>query len=180
MEMSMMERLERLEQQNRWFKGIFISMSLVISSFVLMGQSSPLVQEVKAQKFSLYDASGKNRGMFFARDGQAILILSDPNGEPRITLAVGKDGAPGIGLSDKGDKVRAEISVAKGNPRLALLSREERERILLQVGTDGSPRIGLMDSSKSPRIVIGGTGDNWGVGLFDQKGSMTATLGEKR
>jgi hypothetical protein len=144
------KRLERLERQNSRFKMTGILALLAIFTFILMGQI-PVNQEVRAQKFSLYDARGKNRAMLFSRDGQAILVLAAPDGEPRMTLVVGADGTPALGLFDKGDKVRAELSVDKGSSRLALYAKEEgKPRALFSVSPDGLPRLGLTDKNQSP------------------------------
>jgi len=118
--------------------------------------------------------------MFFTREGQSILILTDRVGEPRLTLAVAPDGGSVVGLADKGDKIRAELSLSKERPRLAFYSKEERERVILNLADDGSPSFGLMDGTKSPRLVAGGKGDAWGIGVFDQKGKLLAHFGDKK
>ncbi|THD37015.1 MAG: hypothetical protein E7773_05650 [Sphingomonas sp.] len=38
-------------------------------------------------------------------DGTVALVLSDPQGRPRLTLGVGKDGEPSVELRDAGGKV---------------------------------------------------------------------------
>lgn len=177
--MDIAQRLERLERQNAWFKRIGFLTLLFIGSTFLMAQSPSLLPEIKAQKFSLYDSQGKNRGMFFTREGQAILILADQDGEPRLMMAVGRDGTPAFGLSDKADKVRVELSTSKGNPRLAFYSKDAGERMLLNVGSDGLPRIGLFDANKSARVVVGAAGQSWTVGVFDAKGNVIGGIGEK-
>lgn len=40
-----------------------------------------------------------------SEDGKVVLVLSDPAGRPRLTLAVGKDGAPSIELRDAAGRV---------------------------------------------------------------------------
>jgi hypothetical protein len=145
-----------------------------------MGQI-PVNQEVRAQKFSLYDARGKNRAMLFSRDGQAILVLSDPDGEPRMTFVVGADGNPALGLFDKGDKLRAQLSINKGSSHLALYAKEEgRPRAVLTVSSDGLPRLGLTDKNQLPRIAVGAAGEEWVVVVWDSKGKPVGSLGEKK
>jgi hypothetical protein len=181
MDKSMTERLEYLENQNGRFKWVGILFIVIVASIAFMGQATPITREIRAQKFSLYDSTGKNRGMLFtSAEGQAILVLADRSGEPRMTLTVAGDGTPGIGLMDKGDKVRAEFSISKESPRLAFYSKEERERLLLHIGADGQPRIGLMDANKSPRVVIGASGEQWAVAVFDSKGNVLGGVGEKK
>lgn len=175
------KRLERLERQNSRFKIAGILVLLASFTFVLMGQI-PVNQEVRAQKFSLYDAKGKNRAMLFSRDGQAILVLADPDGEPRMTLVVGADGTPALGLSDKGDKVRAQLSINKeGSSQFALYAKEEgRPRALFTVSSDGLPRLGLTDKNQLPRIAVGAAGEEWGVAVWDSKGKLVGSVGDKK
>jgi hypothetical protein len=175
------KRLERLERQNSRFKIAGILVLLASFTFVLMGQI-PVNQEVRAQKFSLYDARGKNRAMLFSRDGQAILVLADPDGEPRMTFVVGADGNPALGLFDKGDKLRAGLSIEqKGNSQFALFAKEEgKPRALLTVSSDGLPRLGLTDKNQLLRIGVGAAGEEWSVAVWDSKGKVVGSLGEKK
>lgn len=178
----LIERLERLERQNTRFKRTGILALFVISAFALLGQSLPINQEVRAQKFSLRDARGKSRAMLYSPpDGQVFLVLSDKDGEPRVTLAVAADGTPALGLADKGDKFRVELSISKDSPRLSLYSKEGgKPRAILDLDSDGSPRLGFMDKNQSPRIVVGASGKEWGVGVFDSKGKLLGGLGETK
>jgi hypothetical protein len=38
-------------------------------------------------------------------DGKVALVLSDPQGRPRLTLGVGNDGTPGVELLDASGKI---------------------------------------------------------------------------
>jgi len=51
--------------------------------------------------------AGSARRAWFGRteDGKVALILSDPQGRPRLTLGVGKDGTPGVELLGASGKV---------------------------------------------------------------------------
>jgi hypothetical protein len=180
MEQSLIERLERLEKQNRRFKQAGFVLVLILVAFGTMAQQPPLNTEVKAQKFSLHDSSGKTRGMFFTREGQSILILSDRNGEPRLTLTVGADGSPAVGLFEPGDKIRAELPLTNNGPRFVLYSKDEKEQVLLNMGKNGQPQLGFLDKNKLPRVVIGAAGDQWVVGTYGPKGELTGGLGEKK
>ena len=44
-----------------------------------------------------------------SEDGKVALVLSDPAGRPRLTLGVGKDGAPSVELRDAAGKVTRTI-----------------------------------------------------------------------
>jgi hypothetical protein len=153
-----------------------------MSTVILMGQV-PANQEVKAQKFSLQDARGKTRAMLFSRNSQAMLVLADQDQEPRLTLVVAADGTPTLDLSDNGDKVRARLSVNKeGSSQLGLYAKEgNRPRALFTVsGADGSPRLGLTDGNQLLRIAIGAAGEEWAVGVWDSKGKLVGSVGDKK
>jgi len=42
-------------------------------------------------------------------DGKVALILSDPQGRPRLTLGVGSDGEPGVELLDAAGKIQQRL-----------------------------------------------------------------------
>ena len=92
----MMNRLERLEKQNRRFKQIGSLALILLGSVLLMGQAAPR-RTVEANEFILKDENGKSRAewivspsvtaLIFDNDaGYASLVLQVDNGNPSIVL----------------------------------------------------------------------------------------------
>ena len=89
---SLIERVERLEKQNRRMKQVGAAALLLAGALFLMGQAAPK-RTVEANEFILKDASGRLRGTWWAHSEGAILELYDSDGKPRIGLGVNKVGA---------------------------------------------------------------------------------------
>ncbi len=79
---AIIERLERLERQNRHLKRCAVILLLVLSSVFLMGQAAPSSRTVEAQKFVLVDSGGNVRA--------ELIIL--PSGLPGLRFLDTKGG----------------------------------------------------------------------------------------
>ena len=152
---AMMNRLERLEKQNRRFKQIGALALILVGSVLLMGQA-PITRTVEANEFIVKDANGKQRaslGLFgnqptlslFGESGKVqaalsvvagfpSLILSDASGELRAMLGVRPDGQE-LALYDANGKLRAELSVLFGRPELSLFDASGKRRVALDETT---------------------------------------------
>ncbi len=95
------DRLERLERQNRRMKLTGLATLVVVGAFLLMGQASlsGTLSEVRARRFVLQDSRGRERAALDINSGAPGLVLLDANGKPRAVLAVLSDG-PWLQMSD--------------------------------------------------------------------------------
>jgi len=91
---AVMNRLERLEIQNRRFKQIGALALILLGSVFLMGQASP-PRTVEATRFVLKDANGKSRTEWTASPSVAALIFDDAAGYASLVLQV-DDGNPSL------------------------------------------------------------------------------------
>ena len=117
---AVVERLEKLENQNRRLKQAGAVALIIAAAILLMGQASPN-RTVEANEFILKDSSGTVRGRFSTYEQNTHLRLYDANEKPRLWLHVG-----GLVLWDNDGKARAALSM------------NEEETILDLVGTNGS------------------------------------------
>lgn len=196
------ERLDRLERENRRWKGASTVAAVGIAALVLIGQAGPskVAPVVEAERFVLRDVNGKARARLFTGPGGApILGLSDKDGELRAVLTVGADGTPLLGLQDKGEKARAVLTVeaggpvlslhdkdegiravlsvsANGVPRLALHHKERKPRALLALGPDGAPHLTLAGIDGNPRIGLGAVAEKHSLIFLDANGKARAGL----
>ena len=81
-----MERLEKLEKQNRGLKQAGAVALIVVAAILLMGQAATK-KTVEANEFILKDASGKVRAKLFMKEGPD-LVFYDSNGKDLAWLGV--------------------------------------------------------------------------------------------
>lgn len=121
---TLVQRLERLERENRGLKGAGLLVLIALLSVAVMGQS-PLTGPplIEAQAFYVRDAAGKVRVMLGA-DGLSIL---DANAAPRVRLSSStSEGAAVAGLSvlDGAGKQRSFLGMQADTPALSLRDRD--------------------------------------------------------
>ena len=133
-------RLGRLEAQNRKLKWGGVSILVVLSGFVLMGQSAPTPQVIEAQRFVLKDAKGNVRAWLGLFGKGSELVLGNVNKESKMSLKVSEDasdlhfyggvhsgmnlgvdlGNPAISMADAEANGTAEISFSTAGPAMSL------------------------------------------------------------
>lgn len=113
---AVIDRLEKLENQNRRLKQIGAVVLVLAVSFLLMGQAAPK-KTVEANEFVLKDASGRVRGQLLMRLLGPDLTLFDENGTPLAGLGASAYG-PGLYLNDEKGKTRALLGDDAGGPGL--------------------------------------------------------------
>lgn len=91
-----MNRLERLEKQNRRFKQIGALALILVGSVLLMGQNSAR-RTVEANEFLLKDENGKSRAEWVVSPSVTALIFDDEAGYASLVLQV-DNGNPSIVL----------------------------------------------------------------------------------
>jgi hypothetical protein len=149
---SIMERLGKLEEQNRRLKRGGIAILAALSAVVSMGQAAPSPRVVEAQKFILKDANGNVRGWMGVIGNGSELTLGNANAQPMMGLMVSTDssdlhffgsrksgmnlgvnsGDPAISMIDAEGNGGAGITFAKDGPSLTL---EDRNGFSTVVGT---------------------------------------------
>jgi hypothetical protein len=142
---AVVERLEKVERQNRRLRGAGIAVLVLAVAGLLMGQAMPRARIVEAEGFVLKDAAGKVWAKLDVfKDGPG-LGLYDENGKPRAMLSAFKAG-PGLSLFDENGKTRTTLDVFKAGPGLALRDENDKLRAGLVVGKDG-PGLALYDEA---------------------------------
>jgi len=109
---------------------------------------------LEAGEFRLVDASGAIRGRFGTDpDGTTRLVITDPEGVPRLWSGVMADGTVMMNLNDEAGKPRVFIQVNDTEPLIAMRDTKDTGRIYLQVSQD-EPLINLRDANNQGRIFI--------------------------
>jgi hypothetical protein len=172
----LMERLERVERQNRWLVCGGLVLVLLCGSVLLMAQK-PLAQDVEAQKFVLKDAEGKERAELHMTDSgpELALLSSSPSGaEAHLNL---NNGAPGLVLRGVNGKA-ALLRVDEDGPSLALISKKQDGVWFagLDIAEDEGPRLKLARENGGLSAAVHPEGPN--LSLLDSEG-FTASIGSK-
>jgi hypothetical protein len=150
----LVERLERLELQNRRLRQGGLICLVLIGSFFWMGQMRP-VRILEAQKFVLRDASGKRQAELGQVDGSPALVFLDPAG--RISMSFGMESEePHIVIFGASAEKMVSITRSASGPRLALHDTGGAVRLNLSVGANG-PAIGLLSKGGEARSTLGMT-----------------------
>jgi hypothetical protein len=125
-----LQRLQRLENQNRRLKTGGILLLLILGSFAAIAAPSAQSAQitVQAQKFALVDASGKEfASLGFDASGRPGLSLRDASRE-RLWLGNWGGTEPGIGFFDAEGNERTWIGVTDKNlPRVVFYDSSHKE-----------------------------------------------------
>lgn len=183
------DRLDRLERQNRRFRSIAILLGLTAATWLLVGAASPKPRTklVEATEFRLVDQKGTVRAALAVGRGGTTISLNNGAGRPRLSLAVGDDGAPRVDLLDRSDSPRASLSLAgdgspqlslTGSPRIDLAEEAGKPRMSLAVGSDGEATVSLGGPPEKAFAKVDVRADGCpSLKFFDDDGSIRASVG---
>ena len=144
-DLAIMTRLERLERQQRRWRGAAIAGALGLAAIALMGQK-PAGRTVEAERFVLRDAAGRVRAeLVMDNEQSAALRFRDADSMPRLTVGT-ENGAALIVLNEAGGKLRAGlVSLPHGAPGLNLYDSSGKPRAELSLNRDGAPALTFND-----------------------------------
>jgi len=153
---ALVERLEKVERQNRRMKFTGAVVLVLASATLLMGQAPPKRRVVEAEEFVLRDESGVKRGALAVLPGGAAgLAISDRSGEPRASLTVYQGGEPVLTLSDKDGKSRASlVLLADGSPSFYLKDQGGKVRSAMGAISIQAMQTGEITQRSESSIVL--------------------------
>lgn len=154
------QRLEKVEKQNRTLKRLVLIMALSVGAIVTMGQARPAARTVEAEQFVVKDPQGLVRATLGFLRGAPLLNLYDKAGVVRESLMVGANGVPGLSLFD-----------AAGNQTANLAGLEEGASLGLQEGA--GHLLPVQELVKQPGIVLYASKDGMGLMMDDSEGFAT-------
>lgn len=129
----LVQRLDRLERDNRRMKRFGALVIVLIAAVVLMGQStiSKVVSVVEAEKFVLRDSSGRKRALLTASDSNVTFSLYDRKGAIGVSLETIDDKGSSLFLTDKKSKIRLLLRSKEGMPKVMIIDKNGRIRAVL-------------------------------------------------
>ena len=146
---TVMNRLVRLEKQNRRMKQLGVLVLIAVGSVLLMGQV-PAKRTVEANEFMLKDTSGRLRAIL-DEDGLSWL---DANQKTRLMLGFWGAG-PRILLLDENEKTRAELWASASGTHLDLFDANRQARAF--IGTTDvltPPATAQISKSFAPSVIL--------------------------
>jgi hypothetical protein len=150
---TMVERLDKVEEQNRRIKRGSVTVFVALSALVLMGQAVPSPRVVEAQKFVLKDADGNVRGWMGVIGKGSELTLGNVNRQPGMTLMVSPDSSDLHFFGSR--KGGMTLGVNSGDPALSMIDAEGNGGAGIAFVKDG-PSLTLEDG-KGFSTVVGAT-----------------------
>ncbi len=169
---TLVDRVERLEQQNRRLKLGGVACLAVVGTVLLMGQAAaPKVSdEIRTRQLVVVDETGETRAVLRGTaDASQFLLYA--SGVPQVVIQASLAG-PGLNILRDGKGVvleadekgaaltfrdgaveRARLSTVSPGPTLSLNDDEGKARSVLRV-TRGESRFDLLDSQTEPRVSL--------------------------
>ena len=144
------QRLGKLEAQNRRLKWAGVTILATLSAVVLMGQAAPTPRVVEAQRFILKDSDGTVRGWMGTIGKGSEFTLGNVNAQPMMRLIVGTDASDLHFFGSR--KSGMNLGLDSGNPDISMVGAEENGGARITFGKDG-PTLTLEDAKGSSTIV---------------------------
>ena len=178
-----LEKLEadsfRLVRQNRQWRLVALLASMLAASAIFVPAAvsqGPKSWIITAEGFILVDSAGKLRATFAVVAGQPWFDLAGPDGKPRVSLTVMKDGSAGLSLDDDHGKTRASLLLTEGSPELSLFNADGKTPAKLRALKNGTPALTLQDDAGKTRLALAVFGDQHGLFLNGANGKEQASL----
>lgn len=172
---AIIERLNRLERQNRRLKWGCFAVLGALSTIIVMGQAAPSPRIIEAQKFVLKDANGSIRGWLGVIGKGSELTLGNTNAQPMMGLMVSTDASdlhffgshnsgmtlgvnssdPSISMVGGDGRGEAGITIAKDGPGLTLQDGKGFSTVVGSTQVE-SPGVGGLQNTSAASIVLFG------------------------
>jgi hypothetical protein len=144
---AVLERLEKLEKQNRQVKRAITLLMILVSCLVLTSAAAHKGRTLEARQIALKDEDGNTRAVLGMRSAGPGLELYDANGI----------------------KVQALLAVLRTGPTLGFYDADGTTRVLLGVTPKGAT-LAFNDAEGKVRAEMGFSADAPHVTFFDRDG----------
>jgi hypothetical protein len=178
----LLERLDRLERENRRLRrfgnmtlvGIAIVVGVTVAMFWYSGRfgfAGGVPESVAARQFTLRDADGSTRGVWgVGEDGTVRLQLSDARGRPRVRVSLLADGSSGLSFADSTDhKVVVLGAFPDQSTSFVMSDRAGVARAVLGISSAGASNLVFADRDGSTKAGLG----------VDSRGQSSFTLTDR-
>ena len=121
-------------------------------------ETTPVLAEVRAQRFVVVDAAGRTRAVLASPDAGPGLLLLDAAGKLRAMLSVGAAGSL-LRLYDTAGSLRVGLAVT-----------------VFGQTTRGTPALHLLDAAGKTRVALVAHNDDPGVVVLDAAGNACDSM----
>jgi hypothetical protein len=175
MSTDLIDRIERLEKQNRWLKRGMVALVATVGACVVMAADAPKAKIVDAEKFVLRDNDGRTRAVLEIGTHGPRLALLSKDGNDQAVLYVNKDESPGLVLvGPKRDKM---IALAETEEEQALLFQQRgAKRLVLATDKAGEALLTFRDGRDKVRTILSGYPADPGLIVNDRGGQNRVRL----
>lgn len=159
-DVSILDRLNRLERTNRRLKLAGVLAFSVLGAGLLMGQASQSSKRVvEAEEFRLVEKDGTLRGNWGVEsEGNVAMRLLQRHGHGSLVLDANPDGSVSVGLIDGTGKVRGMwATTPEGSIVLSQTDEAGTRRGTWVVG-EGLTYLSLRDKDGTNRAILGSAG----------------------
>jgi len=172
----LIQRIARLEYDNRRFKLSGLALLLGTAAITLMGQApNTPAKAVSAESFILVDVSRTVRALLFTTaDGRAGLTFPDKDGRPHASLIVESTGEAGIVLNQSEAGPSAELRAERDAATLQIAASRNDDAVLRV--TDKGSQLGLRDKTGQLRTLLNVDATSHALTFFDPRGKAIAQL----
>ena len=149
---AVLERLEKLERQNRALRRVWFFTFAAVAALVLMGLAIPKSRTIEAQKFVVKDARDKTRVEIGLAQDAPRIVLYDQEGRLQARLEGGTDGAE-IRLHDASGDAYSGLWAGSAGAMVYAHDQDGNELFLGSLKT-GDVRSGKLRITGKPTIVM--------------------------
>ena len=178
----LIQRVERLEQVNRWWKLLGISAVVMLGLAVLLGvtggKEAQIVDELRAKQFIVVDQVGSPVAILGGIPPDLVgLGLFDKKGKIRLRLQVDSHSIASLALLHDTDEVSG-ISLAAGAEGMSVFTITDKKnlgRVMLGMAEDQGPIVfAFQDIHGKRRMILNSEADGSSqLGFFDRNGKVT-------
>jgi hypothetical protein len=154
--MTLEQRVEKLEKQNKWLKRLGTLAIAVGAVVVLGGQAEGKeVRHLLGKSLAISDDAGELRVKLGVQDGTSRLELNDRHGRSRVFLHADLQGQTTLFLKDGTMKERVGISVSDLGPAMMTLwAKDGQGLVSAYVDLKGSKGFAIEDKGGTTRAVL--------------------------
>jgi hypothetical protein len=177
-ELSIEERLSRLEKANRQLKIALLAVVVLAGGSLWLSkapgvraQAPQWQQTIEAQGFVLRDSAGRPRAKLgVTGENWPFFQLLDDRGVQRVRLSAVQEGGV-LGFADGSGRPRATLGLTEEGPGLFLYDASGRPRAALNL-TEYGPGLSLRDANGKMRAALDLTEAGPSLVLFDANGRL--------
>jgi len=175
-------QLNNIEKQNRLFKRVMISLTILLVPLLLLGAKHGMHDEqfgqLTANGLTILDSSNKELVAIGTKEGKGTGIsIFNPSGKRIMSLGVPADGqGNGIMIAAVDCRPRLGSGMDKAIPGIALADQKGINIIGIGGNQEGGYGVQITDSVEVKRIGLGVNSGNAGIMLYDEKGQYVRGL----